>query len=188
MTIEEVYFMVAETRFSHGRITLEDAEHTADGWDVYLRDPAHPCAYRVRDYHAYQAYAPALPADWLVPWTSAEGVGPDDGTTHGTITLPQLAQLLVADTAGSIWQLHAIHHAITATQDISYVVEVLDTTTREVRIIPTVAAYLRMCQSGVYADGEAAASWRETRHSDGNNTHTQCTSSPTRSVHRHPSP
>jgi len=178
MTIEEVYFMVAETRCSHGRITLEDAERTAGGWDVYLSDAAHPCAYRVRDYHAYQAYAPALPADWIVPRTCAERSGLHDVTAHGTITLPEIAQLLVADADGSIWQLHAIHHAATATQDVSYVVEALNTTTQEVCAISTVAAYLRMYQSGAHADGEAAASRRETRTMNGHGTRTRCASSP----------
>jgi len=178
MTIEEMYFMVADARCAHSHLTLEDAEHIAGEWVVYLRAPAHPCAYRVRDYHAYQAYAPALPADWIVPRTCTERIGPDDGTTQGTITLPDLAQLLVADADGSTWQLHAIHHVATTMQDVSYVVETLNTTTQEVRTISTVAAYRQMRQRGASADGKAAASRQETRYSDGSGTRTRYASSP----------
>jgi hypothetical protein len=170
MTIEDVYFIVADTRCAHGRLTLENAERTAGEWVVYLRDPAHPCAYQVRDYHAYQAYAPALPTDWIVPRTCAERIGPDAGATPGTITLPELTQILVADTDSSPWQLHAIHHAATATDDVSYVVEALNISTQEVRTIPTVAAYRHMHQCGARANDEAGASWRETRYPDGSGT------------------
>jgi len=119
MTVEEAYFMVADTRCAHGHLTLEDIESTAGAWVVYQRDAAHPYVYQVRDDHAYQAYAPALPADRIVPRTCIVRLGPDDGTVQGTITRPDLAQLLAADTDGSTWQLHAIHHTATAMHDVA---------------------------------------------------------------------
>ncbi len=158
MTTDDLALLLAETRCEHGRLTLEDAERagTGDAWTVYLRDAAHPCPYAVRDFHAYQTHAPHLPADWLVLRTRAERHGHDYGMAHGALTLPELARILAdavdpadaADAAGPAWLLHAIHRTgptpTGADEGITYLVELADPATGEVRSAPSLAAYRRL--------------------------------------------
>ncbi len=145
MTTDELYLLVAETRCDHGHLTLEDAERaaTGDDWTAYLRDAAHPSPYTVRDFHAYQTHAPHLPAAWIVLRTRAERHGHDYGAASGALTLPDLAPLLAhaLDPDGSAWRLHAIHRTLTAGDTPTYLVEVVDPTTGEVRTAPSLAAY-----------------------------------------------
>ncbi len=152
MTTDDLALLLAETRCEHGRLILEDAERagTGDDWTVYLRDPAHPCPYEVRDFHAYQTHAPHLPAAWLVLRTRAERHGHDYGTALGALTLPELARILAdaadpADAAGPAWRLHALHRTgpapTGADEGITYLVELADPATGEVRSAPSLAAY-----------------------------------------------
>jgi len=135
MTTDDLYLLVAETRCEHGHLLLEDAARTgaADDWTAYLRDPAHPCPYEVRDFLAYQTHAPHLPADWIVLRTRAESYGHDYGTAQGVMTLPELAHILAdaadpADAAGPL----------------AYLIELADPATGEVRPAPSLAAYRRL--------------------------------------------
>jgi len=155
VTTDDLALLLAETRCEHGRLTLEDAARagTGDDWTVYLRDAAHPCPYAVRDFAAYQTHAPHLPADWLVLRTRAARHGRDYGTALGALTLPELARILAdavdpadpADAAGPAWRLHAIHRAAPlptgADEGITYLVELADPATGEVRSAPSLAAY-----------------------------------------------
>jgi len=164
VTIDDLYLLLAETRCEHGHLTLEDATRTADpadpadpaadDWTAYLRDPAHPYPYEVRDFAAFQTHAPALPPAWLGPHTRAERTGRDDGAAPASITLPDLARILAdlatgPDTDGPAWRLHALHRASppSAGTDATYLVELGDPATAEVRTAPSLAAYrhLRGC-------------------------------------------
>jgi len=152
VTTDDLALLLAETRCEHGRLTLEDAARTGtrDDWTVYLRDPAHPCPYEVRDFHAYQTHAPHLPAAWIVLRTRAERHGHDYAATPGALTLPELARILVdaaapADAAGPAWLLHAIHRTgptpTGAEGPPAYLIELVDPATGEVRTAPSLAAY-----------------------------------------------
>jgi len=152
VTTDDLALLLAETRCEHGRLTLEDAERagTGDDWIVYLRDPAHPCPFEVRDFHAYQTHAPHLPADWIVLRTRAERHGHDYGTARGALTLPELARILAdavdpADAASPAWLLHAIHHTgptpSGAEEPLAYLIELADPATGEVRTAPSLSAY-----------------------------------------------
>ena len=155
MTTDDLYLLVAETRCEHGHLLLEDAARTgaADDWTAYLRDPAHSCPYAVRDFRAYQTHAPHLPADWIVLRTRAERHGHDYDTAQGALTLPELARILAdavdpadpTDAAGPAWRLHALHRAAPlptgADEGITYLVELADPATGEVRSAPSLAAY-----------------------------------------------
>jgi len=155
MTTTDLYLLVAETRCEHGHLLLEDAARTgaADDWTAYLRDPAHPCPYEVRDFLAYQTHAPHLPADWIVLRTRAERYGHDYGTAQGVMTLPELARILAdaadpADAAGPAWRLHAIHRTGPTPPDaagpLAYLIELADPATGEVHPAPSLAAYRRL--------------------------------------------
>ena len=158
MTTDDLALLLAETRCEHGRLSLEDAQRAgaadaADDWTAYLRDPAHSCPYAVRDFRAYQTHAPHLPADWIVLRTRAERHGHDYDTALGALTLPELARILAnavdpadpADAAGPAWRLHALHRAAPlptgADEGITYLVELADPATGEVRSAPSLAAY-----------------------------------------------
>ncbi len=158
MTTADLALLLAETRCAHSRLALEDAERVASGddWIVYLRAAAHPCAFQVRDYHAFQSLAPVLPAAWIVPRTRAERTGHDYHAAPGALTLPDLARLLAdaADPAADpAWRLHALHRtgpdasgsdavgAPDAAAADTYLVEFLDPATGEVRAVPSLSAY-----------------------------------------------
>ncbi len=155
MTTDDLALLLAETRCEHGRLTLEDAERagTGDDWTVYLRDAAHPCPYEVRDFYAYQTHVPHLPAAWLVLRPRVARHGRDYTATLGALTLPDLARILAdavdpadpADAAGPAWRLHALHRAAPlptgADEGITYLVELADPATGEVRSAPSLAAY-----------------------------------------------
>jgi hypothetical protein len=145
MTTDEVYLLVAETRCAHGRLILDDAERAGHAWTVYLHDAAHPCTFRVPDYHAFQAHAPALPAAWMVLQTRAERAGHDYDADAGALTLPEIAQLLAAeqDATDVIWLIHAIHRVgpVTTGANVAYLIELADPATGEVRTVPSRAAY-----------------------------------------------
>jgi len=147
MTTDELYLLVAETRCEHGHLILDDAERTgtSDDWIVYLHDAAHPCTFRVPDYQAFQAHAPVLPPAWMVLQTRAERAGHDYDADAGTLTLPELAQLLTdePDAADPTWSLHAIHRAgrMPRGAGIAYLIELADPATGEVRTVPSLAAY-----------------------------------------------
>ena len=148
MTTDDLSLLVAETRCAHGRLILDDAERAGHEWTVYLHDAAHPCTFRVHDYHAFQAHAPALPAAWIVLPTRAERAGHDYDADAGALTLPEVAQLLTdePDADGSAWQLHAIHRTGSVATDTgtTYLIEVVDPATGEVRTAPSFAAYLQL--------------------------------------------
>jgi len=155
VTTDDLYLLLAETRCEHGHLLLEDAARAgaADDWTAYLRDPAHPCPYAVRDFAAYQTHAPHLPADWIVLRTRAERHGHDYDTAQGALTLPELARILAdavdpadsADAAGPAWRLHAIHRTgptpTGAEEPRAYLIELADPATAEVRTAPSLAAY-----------------------------------------------
>jgi len=146
-TTADLYLLVAETRCEHDRLILDDAARTgtSDDWIVYLHDAAHPCTFRVPDYHAFQAHAPALPPAWLVLQTRAAHAGHDYDADAGALTLPELAQLLTdePDADGSSWHLQAIHRAgrMPTGAGVAYLIELADPATGEVRTVPTLAAY-----------------------------------------------
>jgi len=152
MTTDDLYLLLADTRCAHGHLLLEDAERagTADDWTAYLRDPAHPGPYAVRDFRAYQTRAPHLPADWIVLRPRAARHGHDYDAAAGALTLPELARILAdavvpADAAGPAWRLHAIHRAAPlptgADEGSAYLVELADPATGEVCSAPSLAAY-----------------------------------------------
>jgi len=148
VTADDLALLVAETRCEYGRLTLDDAERAGagDDWTAYLRDPAHPCPYAVRDYHAYQTHAPHLPAAWIVPQTCAARYGHDDGAANGALTLSEVAHLLADDPCADepAWRLHAIHRTGPATSvpdAPSYLVEAANPATGEVRPVLSLAAY-----------------------------------------------
>jgi len=155
VTTDKLYLLPAETRCEHGHLMLEDAARagTADDWTAYLRDPAHPCPYAVRDFLAYQTRAPYLPADWMVLRPRVERHGRDYGTAQGALTLPDLARILAdavdpADSAGPAWLLHAIHRTgptpTGADGPLAYLIELADPATGEVRPAPSLAVYRRL--------------------------------------------
>ncbi len=147
MTTADLYLLVAELRCEHGHLILDDAARTgtSDDWIVYLHDAAQPCAFRVHDYQAFQAHAPALPPAWMVLQTRVERAGHDYDADAGAITLPELAQLLTdePDAPGPAGRLQAIHRAGRAPTGagVAYLIELADPTTGEVRTVPTLAAY-----------------------------------------------
>ncbi len=149
MTTDDLYLLVAEMRCEHGHLILDDAARagTGDDWTVYLHDATHPCTFQVRDYQAFQAHAPALPAAWLVLQTRAERAGHDYDADIGTLTLPELAQFLAdeqdAASPGPTWRLQAIHRAgrLPTGAGAAYLIELADPATAEVRTVPTLAAY-----------------------------------------------
>jgi len=158
VTTDDLSLLLAETRCEHGRLTLEDAERAGigDDWIVYLRDPAHPCPYAVRDFAAYQTHAPHLPADWLVLRPRVARHGHDYDTARGALTLPELARILAdavdptdpADPASPAWLLHALHRTgptpTGAEEPLAYLVELADPATAEVRTAPSLAAYRQL--------------------------------------------
>jgi len=143
MTTDELYLLVAETRCEHGRLPLHDAVRSGDDWTAFLRAPAHPGPFAVRDFHAFQALAPQLPATWIVPAPAAPAA-------RGALTLPDLA-LILADALEpdpSPWRLHAIHrtrpapsHGGSDGDGDTYLVELVDPATADVRLALTLAAY-----------------------------------------------
>ncbi len=150
MTTDELYLLVAETRCEHGRLPLHDAVRTGDDWTAFLRAPALPGPFAVRDFHAFQALAPQLPATWIVPPPAAPAA-------RGALTLPDLA-LILADALEpdpSPWRLHAIHRTRPAPSHGSdgggssdgdsdgdtYLIELVDPATADVRLALTLAAY-----------------------------------------------
>ncbi len=146
MTTDELYLLAAETRCEHGHLLLTDAVRTGDDWTAFLRAPALPGPFAVRDFHAFQALAPQLPATWIVPPPAAPGA-------PGALTLPDLA-LILADALEpdpSPWRLHAIHRTRPALSHGSdgggssdgdtYLVELVDPATADVRLALTLAAY-----------------------------------------------
>jgi len=155
VTTDDLYLLLAETRCEHGHLLLEDAERagTADDWTAYLRDPAHPGPYAVRDFRAYQTHAPHLPADWMVLRPRVARHGRDYDTAQGALTLPELARILAdavapADAAAPAWLLHAIHRTgptpTGAEEPRAYLIELADPATGEVRPVPSLAAYRRL--------------------------------------------
>ncbi len=149
MTTTDLYLLVAETCCAHGHLILDDAARTgtSDDWIAYLHDAAQPCTFRVHDYHAFQAHAPALPAAWMILQTRAARAGYDYDADAGALTLPELAPLLAAaqDADAGTWLLHAIHRAgrgpTGAAGGVAYLIELADPATGEVRTVPTLAAY-----------------------------------------------
>jgi len=149
MTTADLYLLVAETRCAHGRLILDDVARagTGDDWTVYLHDATHPCTFRVRDYQAFQAHAPALPAAWMILQTRTERAGHDYDADIGTLTLPELAQFLAdeqdAASPGRAWRLQAIHRVgpVTTGAGVAYLIELADPATGEVRTVPSRAAY-----------------------------------------------
>jgi len=132
VTIDDLSLLLAETRCEHGRLILEDATRAADttgiadDWTAYLRDPAHPCPYEVRDFAAFQTHAPALPAAWLVLPPRAARLGRAYDDTSASLSLPDLARILAdlsnpaarpdplapaagSDTPTPALRLHALH-------------------------------------------------------------------------------
>jgi len=166
MTTDELYLLVAETRCEHGYLLLDDAARTGDDWTAYLRGPAHPCPFAVRDFHAYQALAPHLPAAWIVPRPcTARPRRADD--TAAALTLPELA-LILADALepdASTWRLHAIHRTRTLPTNggNAYLVELVDPATAEVRAVPTLAAYHQARRPAITARAAQASLSRTTR-------------------------
>ncbi len=152
MTTDDLYLLVAELRCEHGHLILDDAARagTGDDWTVYLHDAAQPCTFRVPDYQAFQTHAPALPPAWMVPQTRAARAGHDYDADAGALTLPELAQLLAAarDAAAGTWLMHAIHRAgrlpTGAAEGITYLIELADPATGEVRTAPSLAAYQQL--------------------------------------------
>ncbi len=152
MTTDDLYLLVAETRCEHGHLTLDDAARTgtSDDWTVYVHDAAQPCTFRVPDYPAFQAYAPALPAAWMILQTRAERAGHDYDADIGTLTLPELAQFLAdeqdAASPGPAWHLQAIHRVgpVTTGAGVAYLIELADPATGEVRTVPSRAAYQQL--------------------------------------------
>ncbi len=149
MTTADLYLLVAETRCAHGRLILDDAARTgtSDDWSVYLHDAAQPRTFRVHDYQALQAHAPVLPPAWMILQTRAARAGHDYDADAGTLTLPELAQLLTnepdAASPGPTWRLQAIHRAgrLPTGAGTAYLIELADPATAEVRTVPTLAAY-----------------------------------------------
>jgi len=158
VTTDDLYLLLAETRCEHGHLLLEDAERagTADDWTAYLRDPAHPGPYAVRDFRAYQTHAPHLPADWMVLRPRVARHGRDYDTAQGALTLPELARILAdavapadpADAAGPAWLLHALHRTgptpTGAEGPLAYLIELADPATGEVRSAPSLVAYRQL--------------------------------------------
>ncbi len=155
MTTADLYLLLADTRCAHGHLVLEDAARagTADDWTAYLRAPAHPCPYEVRDFRAYQTLAPLLPAAWIVPRTRAARHGHDYDADAGALTLSELARILAdavdpADSADPAWRLHALHRTgptpTGADGPLAYLIELVDPATAEVRTVPSLAAYHRL--------------------------------------------
>jgi len=137
MTIDDLYLLVAETRCEHSLLSLDAALRSGDDWTAYLRAPALPGPFAVRDFPAYQALAPHLPAAWIVP--------PRRADPPAALTLPDLA-LILADALApdpSPWRLSAIRRPRTAPSDAAttYLVDLVDPATAEVRAVPTLAAY-----------------------------------------------
>jgi len=169
MTTDDLYLLLAEIRCEHGHLTLEDATraaNTADDWTAYLRDSAHPCPYEVRDFAAFQTHAPALPAAWLVLPTRTARLGHAYDDTSGSLSLPDLARILAdmsnpaaapdprapaapaarPDAPTPAWRLHALHRTSPPIADAgaTYLVELADPATGEVRPAPSLAAYRQM--------------------------------------------
>jgi len=148
MTIDDLYLLVAETRCEHGLLSLDAALRTDDDWTAYLRAPAHPDPFAVRDFPAYQALAPHLPAAWIVPPPLPAPplpAPPRRADPPAALTLPDLA-LILADALApdpSPWRLSAIRRPRTAPSDgaTTYLVDLVDPATAEVRAVPTLAAY-----------------------------------------------
>ena len=150
MTLDELYLLVAETRYSHERLILMEAECADEDWTVYLHEATRPGAYRVRDFHAYQAYAPALPASWIVSGAPGEREGRDDESAVGALALSDLAQILASAIVDRPWQLRAIRRS-TGEGD-TYRVEALDSRTDEARVFTTLAAYQQASRADTAAD------------------------------------
>jgi len=150
MTIDDLYFLVAETRCSHERLILEEAVCADEDWTVYLHDAVRTGVYRVRDFHAYQAYAPILPASWIVSGAPGERAGRDEGSAGGDLTLPDLAQILASAIVAPLWQLRAIRRS--AGEGDTYRVEALDPRTDEARVFTTLAAYQQASREDTGAD------------------------------------
>jgi len=150
MTTDDLYLLVAEMRCEHDHLILDDAERAGHAWTVYLHDAAQPCTFRVPDYQAFQTHAPTLPPAWMVLQTRAERAGHDYDADAGTLTLPEIAQLLAAeqDADAGTWLLHAIHRVgrvpTGAAGGVAYLIELADPATGEVRTVPTLAAYQQL--------------------------------------------
>jgi len=143
MTTDDLYLLVAETRCEHGLLSLDAALRSGDDWTAFLRAPTHPDPFAVRDFPAYQALAPHLPAAWIVPPPRPAPPRPAD--PPAALTLPDLA-LILADALApdpSPWRLSAIRRTRTAPSDeaTTYLVDLVDPATAEVRAVPTLAAY-----------------------------------------------
>jgi len=138
MTTDDLYLLVAETRCEHGLLSLDAALRSGDDWTAFLRAPHLPGPFAVRDFPAFQALAPHLPAAWIVP-------PPRRADPPAALTLPDLA-LILADALApdpSPWRLSAIRRTRTAPSDggVAYLVDLVDPATAEVRAVPTLAAY-----------------------------------------------
>jgi len=164
VTTDDLALLLAETRCEHGRLILEDAERagTGDDWTVYLRDAAHPCPYEVCDFAAFQTHAPA----WLVLPTRAARLGRAYDDASGSLSLPDLARILAdmsnpaarpdplapaapaacPDAPTPAWRLHALHRTSPPIADAgaTYLVELADPATGEVRPAPSLTAYRQM--------------------------------------------
>jgi len=143
MTTDDLYLLLAETRCEHGLLSLDAALRSGDDWTAFLRAPTHPDPFAVRDFPAFQALAPHLPAAWIVP--PPLPAPPRRADPPAALTLPDLA-LILADALApdaSPWRLSAIRRPRTAPSDAAttYLVDLVDPATAEVRAVPTLAAY-----------------------------------------------
>ncbi len=143
MTTDDLYLLVAETRCEHGLLSLDAALRSGDDWTAFLRAPALPRPFAVRDFPAYQALAPHLPAAWIVP--PPYPAPPRRADPPAALTLPDLA-LILADALApdpSPWCLSAIRRPRTTPSDAAttYLVDLVDPATAEVRAVPSLAAY-----------------------------------------------
>jgi len=143
MTTDDLYLLLAETRCEHGLLSLDAALRSGDDWTAFLRAPHLPGPFAVRDFPAFQALAPHLPAAWIVPPPLPSP--PRRADPPAALTLPDLA-LILADALApdpSPWRLSAIRRPRTGPSDeaTTYLVDLVDLATAEVRAVPTLAAY-----------------------------------------------
>jgi len=121
--------------------------------------------FAVHDFPAYQALAPHLPAAWIVP--PPHPASPRRADPPAALTLPDLA-LILADALApnaSPWRLYAIRRPRTAPSDraTTYLVDLVDPATAEVRAVPTLAAYHQARRPAITARAAQASLPRPTR-------------------------
>jgi len=143
MTTDDLYLLVAETRCEHGLLSLDAALRSGDDWTAYLRAPPTPAPSPSATSPPTRPSPPTSPppgssrlptprplAAPTPPLPSPFPTWPSSSPTPWPLTPPP-------------WHLSAIRRPRTAAADgaTTYLVDLVDPATAEVRAVPTLAAY-----------------------------------------------